>query len=64
MKIILFKIVWGHRLYNSWVDVSGRTRSEPLQVIKVKGWRTAVVESNMFPRATITFMFKFFKWWV
>lgn len=29
-------------------------RGSPLTVVKVKGWRTAIVESNSEPRKTIT----------
>ena len=40
----LFSTAWKKRL-------AGRT------VVKVKGWRTALVESNMTSRETITFLF-------
>jgi len=49
----LFSFVWRKRLERN---------GEQLRVVKVRGWRTALVESNMTSRQTIQFMFKFFRW--
>ena len=61
-EIKLFIWIWKKRLVNS-ID-------EPCKVIKVRGWRTALVDNYPSPggRSTVTFLFKikFFKrtWYI
>lgn len=51
--ILIFSFIWQKRLSgNSW-------NGKPMKVIKVKGWRTAIVESCG-NRMTISFCFWFF----
>jgi hypothetical protein len=52
--IPLFTFVWWNRLFDYRTDL-GRYR---IEVIKVKGWRTALISNNGV-RSTIQFMF----WW-
>ena len=40
-----------------------RKRLEGRKVIKVKGWRTALVDTTS-DRMTTTFMIKIWKWWL
>ena len=41
-----------------------RKRLDGLTVVKVRGWRTALVEGNLTSRRTVTFLFKLFGKWV
>lgn len=51
-EIRLFTWIWKNRLKTSY--------PEPAKVIKVKGWRTALIEGSPYPggRSTVTFLFR------
>lgn len=49
--IIIYGIVWRRRLTDG---------KENMTIVKVKGWRTAIIESNRKSRHTITHCFKLF----
>ncbi len=57
MKIKLFTWFWRKRLLR-YVDAW--EKYVPDTVVKVKGWRTALVDKPMGSRETITFCF----WWL
>jgi len=52
----LFTFFWWRRLYWQTPDRHGR-----IHVVKVKGWRTALVDRVGYGRETITFCFWWFK---
>jgi len=62
LLIPLFTIIWWHRLLDE--DYAGRGFKRS-QVVKVKGWRTAIIDHKWGGgRSTDTFMIKFLKWYI
>jgi hypothetical protein len=57
-EIKIFTWIWGNRLKTSY--------GEKARVIKVKGWRTALIDELPYPgsRSTVTFLFKIGKWYI
>ncbi|MEN6291324.1 MAG: hypothetical protein ABFD07_04815 [Methanobacterium sp.] len=51
-EIKIFTWMWKKRLKTNY--------PEPAKVIKVKGWRTALIEGSPYPggRSTVTFLFR------
>lgn len=51
-EIKIFTWIWGNRLNTCY--------NEKAKVIKVKGWRTALIEGSPYPggRSTVTFLFR------
>ena len=61
----LFTFVWWKRLNEekeySYPVKSGITYRHRIHIVKVKGWRTALVDRPGYGRETITFCFWWFK---
>jgi len=60
LLVPLFTFVWWRRL--TYPDPAWEGATLQAQVIKVKGWRTAIVRGTAFHgRSTVTFCFWWFK---
>ena len=63
--IPVFSWVYQKRLVRN-LNVSQGGGTATLTVVKVKGWRTALVDypEHLSTRETVSFLFKFFKWYI
>jgi len=57
----LFRLVWRRRLVREHPYFPGKQYRS--KVVRVKGWRTALLDEFGGQRVTATFMFRFFKWY-
>lgn len=57
MKRRLFAFVWRRRL-------NDRFYGKPFRVVRVKSWRTAIVDGYCGNRATVTFMIRIGRWYL
>jgi len=61
LSILIFSFIWRYRLKGiHWHPKA----TYPAKVIKIKGWRTAIIDPPLGSRRTVTFLFDIFGFYI
>jgi len=64
LVIRTFAFIWKRRLHGKNYWPYQENTNQYAKVVRVKGWRTALIDPPCSGRVTNTFMFRFYRWYV